>query len=207
MKLKIESMPFINSTWSPDFAVDSISRSKRLEILESKGNIIVKKFTDFNLRNSIIEPSIFYVKKKGKIIYYLELHDVKLEKLLNKTTASQALVWRDRDSPFSTSIVAAVFNDFVFPKQRSVLSDSIQSVHGFNFWATQVEISIRNGRFVYVLEGESFDSGYLSMEVDRITAITDRSKLLNYTSYKTSDSDIFRFLISDKKIESRKNKK
>jgi hypothetical protein len=199
MKISL-NMPIIHSEFIPRWSLTNETRSKKLEGLKSKGfrEIFYLEDIDMWLLQSISNKNCYYIEQEGKLIYYLELTLVKLTGLVSSFSPSQAFIWRDRLALFSRGAVSSVF-DFLYTTHSSILSDSVQSVAGFNFWYNEILSSLKLGRSIYVLKGESYLGPKPSIKVDAVFKINKLNELKPFQSKDPEkDTELYRFLILPK---------
>lgn len=210
MKYITESMPHIIPLFNPDWTKNKESILDKLNSLKLAGTKSITKLeaTGQTLHQSLANLNSFFVEEDGFLIYYLLLDLVDFEfdtekSKHKKLSLSQANIWRDKMRPGTTGITSEVF-DFLFKKNKSILSDDTQSWDGFNFWHREVIHSLKLNRFIYVVRGYTTGNttGKQHFRCTGFRKIKNSKDIKDYISDKYyKGKDKFRFLILDKKMQ------
>lgn len=205
MKLQISvSSPMVMSgSYIPEWAKTDLANKSYLKKLLAKP--YTKKFAtylssrkfpqDLYLSKLSKTKELFFVKNEGLIQYAVEVDTIKTTGLVAISTVSQASVWRNIEYDYTVGLPSWIFFKVLFPTHATILSDSLQSKEGKDFWTKRLLETLQKGeKSVYVLGMLNKSS---SFKVKEVIPVTDIADVAPYYSHEPSkDGEFYRILIT-----------
>lgn len=200
------SMPYLlEGTYTPDWAITLEVNIEHLEQLHKRHP---KRIADYHMPMSKkVFPlmycryknlDVYYVEQFNRIQYCVEVEHYETNGLVELHTLSQTSVWRNKNYGDLFGIAKWVFDTILMPKNKNIMSDSIQSADGKNFWGRRIMEALMEHKHVYAL----WLYGASTLEVLQLEPLTSLDNLDDY--YTTKDDlsgKYWRFIISDKDLE------
>ena len=146
MSIAIAMPTVMGGTYIPEWAKTNDANHAYLKKLMAKP--YTKKFATYllygvdslQIYHSQLSKTkeLFFVPINDLIQYAVEVDTIRTTGLVEITTVSQASVWRNREQFLTAGLPKWVFDTILYPRYNNILSDSLQSKHGRNFWSTQL---------------------------------------------------------------------
>ena len=202
------SMPMVQiGTYKPEWAKNYATNNAHL--LELLANTTTRDYATFMpagikpkvLLHTKLSPMTeeYYVHSIFRSIdliqYCVKIEHIKIDGIRSLSTLSQTSVWRNKEMINLPHIATWVFEKVLLPKNGNILSDSIQSAEGKDFWITRMADVFAERKYkVYALGIEKVSRKYICEEAHLITTIEEADEY--YTEEPDYAGMFYRLLIT-----------
>lgn len=137
---------------------DSIMNAKIAREENKKPKKVIEETDEyilFKTGNDIEGTIVLYIKKSYLMDYYIKY---KTERhIVFDKTVTQIVLWRRIASPYAANITSRVFFDVLLKEWPTIISDTEQTIRGYEFWVRQMAIAYGKKYTIGIVDTRNYD--------------------------------------------------